>query len=111
MAQVRKVYRSEAIDCMILQRHTIQDEHEPAQYRVILLRREQDTSGAWHSSSRFTTDDLPVMVRLLAKAQHFLLDQVVFNQPKRPIDNGIEDIDLPNLRQIHDAILASQIHR
>ncbi len=111
MAQIRKVYRSAAIDCMIMQRHTIQDEHGPPQYRVILLRRGQDTSGSWHSSTRFTPDDLPVMVRLLARAHHFLLNQTVFNQPKRPIDHGIDDIDLPDLRQIHDAILASQIHR
>lgn len=78
---------------------------------MVLLRREQDTSGSWHSSTRFTVDDLPVMIQLLSRAHRFLIDPPLLENPKRPVDERIDDIDLPDLRQIHDAILTSQIHR
>lgn len=111
MAQIKKVYRGGAIDCMIVQRTMKQSKQQTEHHRVIVVRRDRDASGTWHSSQRFTADDLPVMIQLIQRAHRFLLDLEVMAKPERPVDRHIEDIDVPDLHEIHDAILASQVAR
>lgn len=106
MAHIRKVYRSTSIDCTIIERDN-RHEQDAQTRRVILIRREQDVSGAWHSSTRFKPEDLPVMIELLSRAHRELLLLDIDDSHERPVD--LEAIDRPELKHLHDAILASQI--
>ena len=110
MARLHQVYRSQSIDCMIVQPQTTTQSMQP-QLQVMLLRREQDASGMWHSTTQFQPDDLPVMLRLLSQAHQCVLESEQASDSIRPHDDQYKDVDRPNLREIHDAIIASQIRR
>lgn len=95
MAELRHIYRAGPIDCIIIHRHQDKSGNEGGDYRVVLLRRDQDQTGTWNSSQRFRPDDLPLMIYLLGRAHRFLLDLELLALPERPVDPGFDDIDTP----------------
>lgn len=110
MARIKNVYRSDAVDCIIVQRG-IQHEQGIAAKRVVLQRREQDTAGYWHTSTHFKVEDIPNLIDLLSRAHHTLTDGESAADRSRPVDLDLARLDIPEAHEIHNAILASQIRR
>jgi hypothetical protein len=110
MARITNAYRSDAVDCIIVQR-SIQHEQGNAAKRVVLQRREQDTAGDWHTSMHFKVEDIPDLIDLLSRAHHALTDGEPAADRSRPVDLDLTRLDIPETHEIHNAILASQIRR
>lgn len=109
MAQIKELFRSETIDCIVIERQRRQQ--YKAARRVILQRREQDKAGYWHTSTHFRTDDIPELIILLSQAHRALTGGGPETRPSRPVDLDLGELDMPSTRELHDAILASQIRR
>lgn len=110
MAQIRKLLRSATIDCIVVERHTRHEQGNTAR-RVILQRCGQDRSGYWHSLPHFMPSDIPELIGLLSLVHRTLTGGEPKTGHHRPVDLDLSALDFPDIRELHDAIIASQIRR